>query len=93
MKLYYISCRNSWGSGIQNKINNQLLYFTKVGLKTDYINIQFNKNNLIRLIMPFVSMYNYRNLDKIEKNSICFIRYNGIDLNGILYLRKLRKKM
>lgn len=42
--------------------------------------------------MPFVSMYNYRNLDKIEKNSICFIRYNGIDLNGILYLRKLRKK-
>ena len=33
MKLYYISCRNSWGSGIQNKINNQLLYFTKVGLK------------------------------------------------------------
>ncbi len=92
MKLYYISCKKNWGSGIRNKINNHIKYFESQGFETEYLSIQFDNLSLLRLLLPFLPLYNYKILNCIEKNSLCYIRYNGIDIRGIFKLRQLKKR-
>lgn len=90
MKLYYLSYGNNWGPGIKKKIDSHILFFKKSGIDTYHIIIR-KKNGLYRLIIPFMTKYDYSSLKMIDKNSIVFIRYSDIDFCSIIQFRKLNK--
>lgn len=91
MKLYYVNYGDHWGPGIEKKINNHILFFKKNGFDTYHLVVK-NKKGLYRLIIPFMSKYDYSCFRMIERNSIVFIRYNDIDFWSVMNFKKINKK-